>query len=103
MGLHGFYEQQQIKNMSNMIKMHGPEIWADRLKYGSNCYGMIKVNVRDDATGFSYVYTRCGGEWFVGQNGGKSVSGKASDILGGLELCEMDIQADSIISLTEAQ
>lgn len=89
--------------MSNMIKMHGPETWADRLKYGANCYGMIKVNVRESGTGFSYGHTRCGAEWFVAQNGGKSVSGRASDILGGMELCEMDIPADSEISLTEAQ
>ena len=90
------------KNMSR-IDVKLPESVHAALKYGANCYGMIKVNVRDDATGSSYGYTRCGGEWFVEQNGGKTISGKASDILGGLELCEMDIPADSIISLTEAQ
>lgn len=86
-----------------MLTVEVPDEVQDALKYGVNCYGMIRVNVRDAATGSSYGYTRCGGEWFVSKNGGKSVSGKASDILGRLELCEMDIPADSEISLTEAQ
>ena len=90
------------ENMSR-IDVKLPESVQDALKYGANCYGEIRVNVRESGTGFSYGYTRCGAEWFVEQNGGRTVVGRAFDLIGALGCCEMDIPADSIISLTEDQ
>jgi hypothetical protein len=73
------------------------------LKYGANCYGEIKVKIREEGTDYAYGYAQCGAEWFVGQNGGRSVSGKACEILGGSALCYLEIPADSIVVLSEAQ
>ena len=100
----GWWERgaEERKNMSR-IDVKLPESVQDALKYGANCYGEIRVNVRESGTGFSYGYTRCGAEWFVEQNGGRTVVGRALDLIGELGCCEMDIPSDSIISLTEAQ
>lgn len=89
--------------MSRKITVDVPQEVQDALKYAVNCYGEIKVNVRDHGTGLSYGYTRCDAEWFVRVSGGKTIVGRADALISTLERSEMDIPSDSIISLTEAQ
>ena len=81
-----------------------PESVQDALKYGGDCNGMIKVGVfAGGSDSGADGYTLCGAEWFVAQNGGRAVVGRAGDLLSSDMLEDLGLEPDDTVTLAEAQ